>query len=103
MTLPVAVILAMLALLLILAATMVIALHRLRTESGAALRGLQLQIAFIAGRIGLTNRDLEAQIPLTKEPEGQTDAEGFSEWKEAEWMIGQAEEAAAASEAGGER
>lgn len=91
MTILIALLIASIALTLILGALNILLLHRLRTESGAALRGLQLQIAFVAGRIGLRRQDLESQVPLMKEPEGITDAENFTEWNEADWMIAQAE------------
>ncbi len=102
-TIPQVFILALLSLLIVLAGVIVLSLHRLRTEIGAALRGIQLQLAFVAGRIGLKNRDLEAQVPLVKEPEGATDAENFSEWNEADWLIARAEEEAAPEEAAHER
>jgi len=103
MTILSALVLALLALQLILTGILIRSAHRLGVESGAALRALQLQIAFIAGRIGLRNRDLEAQVPLVKEPEGVTGAENFTEWNEADWLIARAEEGAVPEEAGHER
>jgi len=77
--------------------------QELRKALAQSLQSIQIQLAFVSGRIGLRNRDLEAQVPLTKEPEGNTDAEGFTEWNEAAWMLARAEEEAGVAEGAGER
>lgn len=102
-TIPQIIGLAILSLVLMIMGILVLSVHRLRTEMGAALRGLQIQLAFVSGRIGLKNRDLESQVPLIAEPKGATDAEGFTEWNEADWLIAQAEDRDAAGVPGGDR
>ena len=57
-------------------------LHEFRDGSRAALQNIQVQLAFIAGRIGLDKRDLDRAVAQEAEPELPTEVLGSSGWNE---------------------
>ena len=77
--------LALLALCLIGVGLVLYVLHEFREGARAALQALQVQLAFIAGRIGLDKRDLDRAVMQPAEPDLPTEVlggTGWSEWEE---------------------
>ena len=57
-------------------------LREFRDGARAALQNLQVQLAFIAGRIGLDKRDLDRAVAQETEPDLPTEVLGATDWDE---------------------
>ena len=60
-------------------------LHEFREGARVALQNVQVQLAFIAGRIGLSKQDLDRVVTEPLEPDLPTEVlggTGWSEWEE---------------------